>query len=141
MMAAIKKITHMKTLTTSQLDFLKSELAKLKCEHIDLPYFADENTLSYDDLRNAIDSGNGFDIEIIYYSKAIAYLSENDNSLRNSLQLAADMGYSCENLNSEILASLLATEQAREDFGQLESEIDAIFEQIEAMQEETEETI
>lgn len=48
-----------------------------------------------------------YEQEIIYSSKAMKYLSENDNSLQESLQLAHDMGYSCDNLNSETLATLL----------------------------------
>tara|TARA_R110002051_G_scaffold255468_1_gene314553 strand:- start:89 stop:454 length:366 start_codon:yes stop_codon:yes gene_type:complete len=44
--------------------------------------------------------------EIIYYYNAIKYLSENDSSLRESLDLAHDMGCTLENLSSETLATL-----------------------------------
>lgn len=47
-----------------------------------------------------------FESEIIYYSKAMNYLMENDCSLRESLDLCADMGYSLENINSEFLATV-----------------------------------
>jgi hypothetical protein len=48
-----------------------------------------------------------YEQEIIYYYKATEYLLENDSSLRDSLDLAHDMGFSLENLNSEVLATLL----------------------------------
>ena len=57
-----------------------------------------------------------FDVEIIYYSKAMQYLKEHDNSLRESLELAAELGYQTENLNSELLASLHASTKKEDDF-------------------------
>ena len=44
--------------------------------------------------------------EIIYYNRAIKYLAENDSSLRESLSLASDLGYTLENLSSETLATI-----------------------------------
>jgi hypothetical protein len=44
--------------------------------------------------------------EIIYYSKAVNYLLENDASLRESLGLANDLGFTLDNLNSETLATI-----------------------------------
>jgi len=44
--------------------------------------------------------------EIIYYSRALEYLSENDPSLVDSMALAHEMGYELSSLNSEILATL-----------------------------------
>ncbi len=71
------------------------------------------------------------DVEIIYYATAINYLKENDCSLTDSLSLAAEYGYELKNLNSEILASILASEQNRESFygeflKELETEIDSL---------------
>src|ERR1700753_1717421 len=45
--------------------------------------------------------------DIIYYSKAMEYLSENDASLIESLGLAQELGYTAGKLNSELLATLL----------------------------------
>ena len=45
--------------------------------------------------------------EIIYYYKAVEYLAENDASFVKSLDLACDMGYDINSLNSELLATLL----------------------------------
>jgi len=44
--------------------------------------------------------------EIIYYSSAMKYLSENDWTLTESLQLAHELGYDLANLNSETLATI-----------------------------------
>lgn len=98
---------------------------------IDFKYFLEsEDFNSFDEVRDLINAGDGFNIEIIYYSKAIIYLSENDPSLRTSLNLAAELGYSPENLNSELLASLLATEQVRERFEELQAEFNALLDEL-----------
>jgi len=119
-------------------DFLKA----LKTE-IDVLYMVDIENIdlnnAYQSIYEMIESNNGFDIEIIYYATAIEYLSKNDNSLRESLRIANDMGFDVKNLNSEILASLLASENAREDFGDLQSEIDDFFTDLQAEIEENEE--
>lgn len=61
--------------------------------------------------------------EVIYYSNAIEILKENDNSLRESLDLADEFGYSLKDINSEILASLLKTKLNEEDFYELVDEV------------------
>ena len=66
----------------------------------------------FDDLRD-----NGyFNEEIIYYSTAIRYLKENDPSLCESLEIATEYGYEAKNLNSELLASLHASQKKEETF-------------------------
>lgn len=132
----------MTTATETRLDKMKAFYNTLSSENIDIAYFADEDHQSFEDLREAIEDGNGFYVEIIYYSRAIEYLMNNDNSLRQSLEIASDMGFETKNLNSEILASLLASENAREEFNDLEREIEAFFEELneeEAEEEESEE--
>lgn len=95
-----------------------------------------EELTSYSDLYDQIEGHNGFDIEIIYYSRAMEYLTRCDDSLTESLNLAYEMGYETKNLNSGILASLLASQNAREEFSELENEIDEFFNEL---NEETEE--
>lgn len=46
--------------------------------------------------------------EIIYYNNAIEFLKKEDQSLRESLDLAQEYGYSIENINSKLLATLLS---------------------------------
>ena len=84
----------------------------------------DENIESFDELREYLEDNNYFDVEIIHYSNAMEYLTEHDNSLQESLSIASDMGYSLEHLNSETLASLLASQNVRNDFEDLENEIE-----------------
>lgn len=45
--------------------------------------------------------------DIIYYSRAIEYLAENDASLVDSLALAHEYGFTLDKLNSETLATIL----------------------------------
>lgn len=109
----------------------KDELLKdVNIDHIDIPYFLDDDITSFDELRDAIDDGNGFDVEIIYYSNAINYLVQNDPSLNESLSIASELGFTPDNLSSEILASLLASQNERNEFEQYESTFDTYFETI-----------
>jgi hypothetical protein len=96
--------------------------------HIDdILHYNDINDINNsDDLLELIEDNNGFDIDIIYYSKAIKYLTENDASLSESIELAVDMGYELENVNSELLASLHASQKAREDFWDIKDDINEI---------------
>ena len=81
----------------------------------------------YYSINDMIIENGGFNIEIIYYSEAINYLKENDFSLKLSLQLAEEFGYSIKDINSELLASLLASENAVIKFQDLQSEIEDFF--------------
>lgn len=95
---------------------------------------------AFESIQETIEENGGFNIEIIYYSNAIKYLQENDPSLRESLEIASDFGFELKNLNSEVLASLLASENARSEFYELQSEIDEFFmdlcDELEAEEEE-----
>ena len=66
--------------------------------------------------------------EIIYYSNAMEYLSSNDNSLRESLEIAYEMGYELNNLSSEVLASILEQRNLREELSNLFDEIEKVYE-------------
>jgi hypothetical protein len=51
---------------------------------------------------------------------------QNDSSLNVSLGIANNMGYKTDDLNSEVLASLLASELARCEFEDYRSEINEL---------------
>lgn len=85
---------------------------------------------AYQSIYNMIDDNGGFNVEIIYYCNAIDYLSKNDPSLHESLQLAADFGFNLTDLSSEVLASLLASEKCRDDFSALETDIEEFFNEL-----------
>lgn len=97
-----------------------------------LPDYMQDDELDYEVINNAYDleqfleEKGAFNIEIIYYSKAMEYLIENDISLRDSLEIASEYGYDLENLNSETLASLHASHTARNYFWRIEKDINNI---------------
>ena len=97
---------------------------------------------AFESIQETTEENGGFNIDIIYYSNAIKYLQENDPSLRESLEIAIEYGYELENLSSEVLASLLASQNARSEFYELQSEIDEFFQDLcdELEEEEEEET-
>jgi hypothetical protein len=121
--------THTETKQEKQIEDL-IELFEDYAEDSDidsiLVYNEIEDINNSDDLLELIEDNDGFNIDIIYYSKAIKYLSENDASLSESIEIAVDLGYSLENLNSETLASLHASQKARDDFWDIKDEIDEI---------------
>jgi len=79
--------------------------------------------MDYADLCDYLNNKGFFDIEVTYYGNACQYLLENDCSLRDSLDLAINQGYTMENLSSEDLAGLLASQNFREYFTENEDEI------------------
>jgi intracellular sulfur oxidation DsrE/DsrF family protein len=85
-----------------------------------------DNVESFDDLIDTLRDNRAFDIEIIYYHKAIKYLQENDPSLTESLSIANDCGYKACDLNSEMLASLLASQYAEAEFYNYEDKINEL---------------
>lgn len=120
---------------------------ELRIEELELRI---EELFNYGDLADYIDlysltHSEGFEsfrdgveklidqAEIIYYSKAMEYLMQNDVSLSNSLALAGELGYSLadDNLNSEILATLLLQKELREEFAEIEDDIEELFEEFE----------
>ena len=133
------KLIKMENLTQAQqtkvFEFLNG-LTSVVCitDYVNIEDIDIDN--AYNSILEKIDVNNGFDIEIIYYSNAIEYLSKNDPSLKESLEIASIYGFELNNLNSETLASLLASQNARENFYELESEIETFFEEL---KEETEE--
>ena len=66
--------------------------------------------IELEDLQEYLDDKGFFDIDIIYYTVAMKFLLEHDNSLLDSIDLAVGLGYEAQNLNSELLASLLGSQ-------------------------------
>ncbi len=110
---------------------------EIKMNHIDIMYYVDaESVNSLNDVYESIDEQNGFDVEIIYYRDAMEYLMERDTSLRESLDIAHEYGYTADNINSELLASLLASRECREEFMEYEDEITEFFNSLDEEDEE-----
>lgn len=126
----------MKTRVEKIEDFLRG----LNVENLDILEYVDaEEVNNFDDVYEAIDNANGFDVEIIYYGNAMEYLTKNDTSLRESLEIASDMGFQVSDLSSEVLASLLASRECRDDFSSYKDTIDDFFNDLEDDEEDDEE--
>tara|TARA_Y100000033_G_C2727941_1_gene101881 strand:+ start:246 stop:845 length:600 start_codon:yes stop_codon:yes gene_type:complete len=82
-----------------------------------------EEVQTFDDLYSILNDTDFFNVDIIYYSRAMEFLKEHDPSLCESLELADEYDYRPNQLNSELLASLLASEMHREKFHNLEEQI------------------
>lgn len=120
------------TINTYKASHQKTFFANIQTE-IDYEYELgqSEDITSYDKLVEKLDEQGAFNIDVIYYATAMEYLSENDPSLNESMALAAEMCFTPENINSETLASLLKSQNVREEFSELESEFDTYFEELE----------
>jgi len=90
----------------------------IETDHISLSDYIDIddiiNMTSIDEVTELLDDNNAFHIEIIYFNDAMDYLKKNDPSLQNSLIIAREYGYELDNLSSEKLASLLASQEERD---------------------------
>jgi hypothetical protein len=115
------------TLKTQIETFLNS----LNIENLEIMDYVDIQDIdlnnAYESIYDMLDEKNAFDIEILYYSNAIEYLKENDPSLNESIEIVEELGYTFKNLNSEVLASLLASQNARYDFYEKEEKITNFF--------------
>lgn len=110
-----------------QIQKLK-ELIKedLKYSDLDVLYFINDDDLEEiedeDGLRDYLtelnEDGEITNAEVIYYSNAMEYLRDNDASLNDSLEIAKEYGYNIDQLNSELLASLLMTRNQEEEFSE-----------------------
>ena len=105
-------------------ELMRDTLQALSLEHLGedaTEYFSSLEDLGEKDSHEIYEdlTENGFfNVEIIYYHKAMDYLREKDCSLSESLELAAEMGFTFEHLNSEALASLHASRHREDDFWQ-----------------------
>ena len=79
---------------------------------------------NFEEFEELLTENNLLDTDIIYYSNAIEYLQKHDNSLKLSLGLAIDLGYNLADINSEILASILQSENLRNELYSCKTEID-----------------
>ena len=87
-----------------------------------------EQDMSLNELMEAITEGINT-AEIIYYFKAMKYLSEHDNSLTLSIELASEYGIETDNINSELLATILYQHTLRLELYDIEDKINEILKQ------------
>ena len=92
---------------------------------IDFNYYLDfDDHQNFEAIYDVLSDNSAFDVEVIYYHNAMEYLLENDPSLQESLEIASDMGYGTNDINSELLASLLQSQELRQEFSEAETEIE-----------------
>ena len=112
-------------------------IKKLLWDRINVEHDIDETNLhagmDIDDLERMedIDRSINEQSDIIYYSRAIEFLAKYDPSLTDSLELAHEYGYEVNNLNSEILASILNNDMMRREYWECRDEIQEILDEIE----------
>jgi hypothetical protein len=117
--------------TTKQQDERIKELFENTNFLIDLDYeYLIQNLEDLNDLEN-----NFYEIinehDLIYYSKCMTFLRDYDNSLRESLIIAEDLGYTLKNLSSEILATLLIQRYMNDELIEIIEELKEILEEEE----------
>jgi hypothetical protein len=112
-----------------------------KFRELEKKYSLDIETIPYeyyDDLEDAKDFESYFEqleestyqIECIYYSNAMKYLTEHDTSLNESLEIASEMGYEVENLNSELLATLLMQRKELEALYEAKDDLEDLYDEF-----------
>lgn len=123
----------MKTSQKQQvIDFLASKITEFSpSDYLSV----NDDFSTFEDIADLLYDNGAFNIEIIYFANAIKYLVANDPSLEDSLEIAAELGYTADKLNSEILASLLASQKARNEFYELQSDVEDL---INSFEDETE---
>jgi len=96
-----------------------------------------------DSMREKIERAVQESSDIIYYSTAMEFLTENDNSLQESMNIAQGLGYEPKDINSELLATLLNEqnnmEQLNEDLQKFATAFDDLEDEDEDEPEEEEE--
>ena len=105
----------------------KNELIRETLSYLSIEYLEEDATFFFnntedftqkqvDEIYDDLTESGFFHVAIIYYSVAMDYLQEHDSSLSESVELATESGYTLKNINSELLASLHASEERRADF-------------------------
>lgn len=95
------------------------------------------NGEDYDTIE-AIVSERILEMDIIYYRRAMEYLLERDPSLRTSLELANDMGYSPADLNSEMLATILYQDEKMQEWYAISDDVEKLIYEYENAEDDDE---
>ena len=110
------------------------ESTKFLGDYLDVEYIINEDQ-DFSDFCDTVETQIN-QSEIIYYYTAMNFLMENDNSLNQSMELAAELCYEPQNINSELLATLLLQSELRSEFSEIENLVEDLFDQYEDSNEE-----
>jgi hypothetical protein len=124
----------MNNLSPKHYDRIKDFFESIELTHLNVNEWLNNDDFgnldfsnAFDEILDLLENKNAFDIEIIYYKNAMDYLFKHDPSLTDSIELASEYGYQLKSINTELLASLLASEITRQAFGGLSEDIDNFF--------------
>lgn len=127
-----------KTTLKKLISFIKEEEKNYSFNDYIMNYIDEKELLAIEDkdeLREILEKINeNYELtntEIVYYASAMEYLSREDNSLRESLEIANEYWYDIKNLNSELLASLLISRHNLEDYYTITESIIDFYDDIE----------
>ena len=116
---------------TTTKEKIKNFLRSIKIDNLYIDDYVNYEEIDmdspFDSINDMIENNGGFNIEIIYYFNAMEYLSKNDPTLRVSIGIASEYMEDFRGLNSELLASLLASQIVREDFYNERDSIETFF--------------
>lgn len=101
------------------------QIAEEKMFPIDLASLYEKEDTFYNFLDKVND--DIFCLEIIYYTEAIKYLSTEDSSLSESLEIASEYCYEVSDLSSEVLATLLYQKRVTEQWYEIEEQVKELF--------------
>ena len=118
------------------MNLLKELKDAMKYVDVDVQYIYEEG-MTFNEFEDSV-LDRIAEIEVIYYSNAIAYLKEEDPSLKNSLQIAKNMGYDLGSLNSELLATLLKQENEKDMWFEINDVVEDLFNQYQEFLDEEE---
>jgi hypothetical protein len=90
---------------------LRSHLLEITDSEVDIDIDLD---YSFENIWDKIDDAI-HEIEVIYYSNAMEFLSNNDRSLTESMEIAEECGFETKDINSELLATLLKQKLVSDD--------------------------
>lgn len=117
-------------------------ITDLLSERVGIDHDVDPSNLEYgmdidtferlEDVERSINEQS----DIIYYSRAMEFLSREDPSLTEAFKYAAEMGYDLKDLNSEVLASILNNRQMYDIYWSIRDEIEEILDDIDDLDEE-----
>jgi hypothetical protein len=86
-------------------------------------YYKDD---SFDEFNDKVYEAIRYE-EIVYYSESMKYLTREDCSLRQSLEIASEYGYDTKDLNSELLATLLYQKRLQHQWYEISNQVEEIF--------------
>ena len=84
------------------------------------------NEDNFDDFNDKVYEAISYE-DVIYYSEAMKYLTREDCSLSDSLEIANEYGYDTKDLNSELLATLLYQQRLQQQWYEISDQVEELF--------------